>query len=81
VPAVRGGSKVSKAGLIGRFGNQYCEFVTMLSEIAPELWIAEQRLRYLGFEVGRRMTVIRLVGGGLLIHSPARLSTGLRAAL
>ena len=45
---------------------------TTLSEIAPELWIAEQPLRYLGFEVGRRMTVVRLTGGGLLIHSPAR---------
>lgn len=52
-----------------------------LSEIAPELWIAEQPLRYLGFEVGRRMAVIRLAGGGLLIHSPARLSTELCAAL
>jgi hypothetical protein len=54
---------------------------TNLSEIAPELWIAEQPLRYLGFEVGRRMAVIRLAGGGLLIHSPASLSTELRAAL
>ncbi len=52
-----------------------------LSEIAPELWIAEQPLRYLGFEVGRRMAVVRLTGGTLLIHSPARLSTELRAAL
>ncbi len=54
---------------------------TNLYEIAPELWIAEQPLRYLGFEVGRRMAVIRLAGGGLLIHSPASLSTELRAAL
>lgn len=54
---------------------------TKLSEIAPELWIAEQPLRYLGFEVGRRMVVIRLANGGLLIHSPVRLSTELGAAL
>jgi Domain of unknown function (DUF4336) len=54
---------------------------TSLSEIAPELWIAEEPLRYLGFEVGRRMAVIRLAGGGLLIHSPARLGAELRAAL
>ncbi len=52
-----------------------------LTKIAPELWIAEEPLRYLGFEVGRRMAVIRLADGGLLIHSPARLSAGLRAAL
>ncbi len=52
-----------------------------LAEVAPELWIAEEPLRYLGFEVGRRMAVIRLSGGRLLVHSPARLSTELRAAL
>ena len=54
---------------------------TKLSEIAPELWIIEQPLRYLGFETGRRMAVIRLADGGLLIHSPARLSPELGAAL
>jgi hypothetical protein len=54
---------------------------TNLSEIAPELWIAEHPLRYLGFEVGRRMAVVRLAGGGLLIHSPASLNPGLSAAL
>jgi hypothetical protein len=54
---------------------------TNLSEIAPELWVAEEPLRYLGFEVGRRMAVIRLAGGGLLIHSPASLSAELRAEL
>lgn len=54
---------------------------TTLSEIAPDLWITEQPLRYLGFEAGRRMAVIRLADGGLLIHSPARLSSEMRAAL
>ena len=54
---------------------------TNLSEIAPDLWITEEPLRYLGFEAGRRMAVIRLADGGLLIHSPARLSSELRAAL
>jgi hypothetical protein len=54
---------------------------TPLTEIAPGLWIAEEPLRYLGFEVGRRMVVTRLAGGGLLIHSPARLSAELRTAL
>jgi hypothetical protein len=53
---------------------------TNLSEIAPDLWIAEQPLRYLGVEAGRRMTVIRLADG-LLIHSPASLGTELRTAL
>lgn len=53
----------------------------MLREIAADLWIAEEPLRYLGFEVGRRMTVVRLADGELLIHSPVELSTEVQAAL
>lgn len=53
----------------------------MLHEIAPDLWVAEQPLRYLGFEMGRRMAVIRLAGGELLVHSPVSLSDGLRDEL
>jgi Domain of unknown function (DUF4336) len=53
----------------------------MLHEIAPDLWVAEERLRYLGFEMGRRMTVIRLAGGALLVHSPVSLSAQLRGEL
>ncbi len=54
---------------------------TNLLEIAPNLWIAEEPLPYLGFEVGRRMTVVRLPDSRLIVHSPARLSPDLRAAL
>ncbi len=53
----------------------------MLREIAADLWVAEQPLRYLGFEMGRRMTVIRLTGGALLVHSPVSLSTQLEGEL
>ncbi|HEX4115198.1 MAG TPA: DUF4336 domain-containing protein [Solirubrobacteraceae bacterium] len=52
-----------------------------LSEIVTGLWITEEPLRYLGFEAGRRMAVVRLADGGLLIHSPAKLSSELRTAL
>jgi Domain of unknown function (DUF4336) len=45
----------------------------MLRKIAPELWVAEEPLRYLGFQMGRRMAVVRLAGGGLFVHSPVRL--------
>ena len=31
-----------------------------LIEIAPDLWTATQPLRFLGLEVGSRMTVVRL---------------------
>ena len=53
----------------------------MLREIAPDLWVAEEPLRYLGFEMGRRMAVIRLAGGDLFVHSPAELSSQLRTEL
>jgi hypothetical protein len=52
-----------------------------LFEVAPDLWASEAPLRYLGFEMGRRMAVVRLRSGDLLIHSPAPLSHDLRKAL
>ena len=47
--------------------------------LAADLWVAESPLRFLGLEVGARMTVIRLAGGGLLVHSPIAASAGLVA--
>ncbi|MBK7947871.1 MAG: DUF4336 domain-containing protein [Deltaproteobacteria bacterium] len=41
-----------------------------MHELADGLWIAEARLRFLGLELGARMTVVRLAGGELLLHSP-----------
>jgi hypothetical protein len=42
----------------------------MLRELAPDLWVADQPLRFLGVELGARMTVVRLPGSKLLLHSP-----------
>lgn len=53
----------------------------MLRELADNLWVAEAPLRYLGVEMGRRMTVVRLTGGGLWIHSPVALDDALRRRL
>lgn len=36
------------------------------------LWVADQPLRFAGVEVGARMTVVRLPGSDLLLHSPIR---------
>ncbi|MEM9246358.1 MAG: DUF4336 domain-containing protein, partial [Cyanobacteria bacterium P01_F01_bin.153] len=44
-----------------------------LTEIAPDLWVATQPLRFLGVEVGSRMTVVRLPDGGLVLISPIAL--------
>jgi hypothetical protein len=52
-----------------------------MKSIAPDLWVVETPLRFRGIEVGRRMTVVRLASGSLLIHSPAPLSVDLREAL
>ena len=52
-----------------------------LRDLAPDLWVAEVPLRYHGVEIGRRMAVVRLAGGGLLVHSPAPLDGGLRSRL
>jgi hypothetical protein len=49
----------------------------VLQELAPDLWIADQPLRFLGLEIGARMTVVRLPGSRLLVHSPIAWSPGL----
>jgi glyoxylase-like metal-dependent hydrolase (beta-lactamase superfamily II) len=38
------------------------------------IWTFHQRLSVLGAEIGTRMTVVRLRDGGLLVHSPIRLT-------
>ncbi|MBA2564065.1 MAG: DUF4336 domain-containing protein [Gemmatimonadetes bacterium] len=46
-----------------------------------QLWVAEQPLRVGLFELGRRMTVVRLADGSLFLHSVAGLTQPLRAAI
>jgi hypothetical protein len=45
----------------------------MLRQLDNDLWLAQHPLRFLGAEVGTRMTVLRLKDGSLLIHSPVPL--------
>ena len=52
-----------------------------LRPLAPDLWVAERPQAFYGLPVGTRMTVIRLSGGRLLLHSPVSLDPGLRAEL
>ncbi|MBW2313374.1 MAG: DUF4336 domain-containing protein [Deltaproteobacteria bacterium] len=49
--------------------------------VADGLWCATQPLRFLGIEVGARMTVAKLPSGGLLLHSPIEPRPALRAAV
>lgn len=55
--------------------------VTALRGVAPDLWVAEQPLRFGGLEVGTRMTVVRLRDGGLFLHSPVALGDRLQGEL
>ncbi|MGH7785233.1 MAG: DUF4336 domain-containing protein [Candidatus Binatia bacterium] len=52
-----------------------------LRPLAQDIWVAERRQAFYGLEVGTRMTVIRLSGGRLLLHSPIALDPALRAEL
>ena len=41
--------------------------------VTDDLWVAHQPLRFLGLEIGTRMTVVRLSNGELVLISPIRL--------
>lgn len=41
-----------------------------LQQLDDGLWITDAKQRFVGVEVGARMTVIRLAGGELMLHSP-----------
>jgi hypothetical protein len=52
-----------------------------LKPLAQDIWVAERPQTFYGLSVGTRMTVIRLSGGRLLLHSPVALDPALRAEL
>jgi Domain of unknown function (DUF4336) len=49
--------------------------------VAPDVWVVDRPQTFYGLPVGSRMTVIRLAGGRLLLHSPVALDASLRAEL
>ncbi len=53
----------------------------MLQPLAAELWDYDAPLSVLGMSLGHRMTVARLPGGELWLHSPAAHTPELAAAL
>src|SRR5690606_17041663 len=52
-----------------------------LRALDQDLWIADQPLRFLGLELGARMTVVRFGGDRLVLHSPIARSPSLEAEL
>ena len=53
----------------------------LLRQLAEHLWVAERPQTFYGLPVGTRMTVIRLAGERLLLHSPVGLDVELRREL
>jgi hypothetical protein len=53
----------------------------MLHKLDENLWVVERRQRFYGLEVGCRMTVMRLEGGRLFLHSSVMLDLQLRREL
>lgn len=51
--------------------------MTELEETSTGLWTFSQDLKVMGAEIGARMTVVRLDGGELLVHSPIRWTSEL----
>jgi len=55
--------------------------VRQLIPLDENLWVVERPQTFYGLPVGTRMTVIRLSGGRLLLHSPVALDPELRTEL
>jgi len=52
-----------------------------LRQLAENLWVVDRPQTFYGLPVGTRMTVMRLAGSRLLLHSPVELESQLRAEL
>lgn len=48
-----------------------------IRQLDADLWVAETPLRFMGLQVGARMTVMRLPGDRLLLHSPVSATADL----
>lgn len=53
----------------------------MFDYVAENVWALQEPFRVLGVPIDSRMTVVKLGGGDLLLHSPVRLSDSVRTAL
>ncbi len=55
--------------------------VNALQAVAEGLWCVRADQAFLGFRVGTQMTILKLSGGGLLLHSPIAITPELRAQI
>ncbi|MGR3320376.1 MAG: DUF4336 domain-containing protein [Pseudooceanicola sp.] len=55
------------------------EPLNTLKPVAPDVWIVDgPHIRFYGLPFPTRMTVVRLKGGGIWLHSPIRLTEALK---
>ncbi|MEQ8699448.1 MAG: DUF4336 domain-containing protein [Bauldia litoralis] len=54
---------------------------TPLAPFGPDIWVKRVPLRFFTFPMGARMTVIRLPGDALFVHSPVKLTPETRKAV
>ena len=52
-----------------------------LNVIADNLWTVRAPQSFLGMHIGTQMTIVRLSSGGLLMHSPIKVSAELKAQI
>lgn len=45
----------------------------MLQHVGESIWCHDQLIRFGGLPLWHRMTLVRLAGGGMIIHSPTRI--------
>jgi len=53
----------------------------MLQKLAENIWVAAAPQRFLGLQIGTRMTIVRCKGEKLFLHSPVPLTQELRESL
>lgn len=53
----------------------------LLQPVAPGVWVVQAPQSFLGVRVGTRMTVVRLSGGGVLLHSPVPIDAQLKSSI
>ncbi|MEM1032222.1 MAG: hypothetical protein AAGN82_17875 [Myxococcota bacterium] len=55
--------------------------ITRMTPFGSAVWTVDRPLRFMGLEVGTRMTIVQTDGGGLWIASPVALDDAMREAL
>ncbi len=51
--------------------------MSSLQAVAPNLWVVDTPHHFFGLHIGSRMTVVRLRGGKVVLHSPVPLTAAL----